>query len=259
MALLLKSRKKQAEQYSNYEQQAPQRDLYFRQANPMDNQGYAQSMMHDQYAQYTNVAQPVQNIANPQTAMPQQNYNSQVVAPQQTNTQQGFVNQPQYPQQQYYNGGYYQNQASQYLSNGWTTPQQNSNAINYQQQYQNEMVASQIYDYNAYVKRAAELRNANAVAQKKNINSDAIKVVITIMVLVVAVCAMLIANQFISTGVAAANSQELPAVNADTVANAVTSTGTETINQDYTIPSYEYETSTNWFDKFCDLLGGKLN
>lgn len=250
---LLTREKKQKEQYANYEQQAPEREMYYRQANPVDMQSFAQYNSYN-LPQYTNtpynampapVQQPVQQPVAQPIQQPMQN-----VAPQQQ------VQQP--PQ---YVASFYQNQAQQYLTNGWVAPQQNfDNTYNYQQQqYQNDMLINQNYDYLNQTRRIVDQRSGVA-SKKKNINADMIKIVVTIMVVALAICGMLIANQFITSGEVIADSGISQAADSTAVANAMTAEGTEVIDSSkYTIPAYEYEKSTNWFDKLCDFFGGKLN
>jgi len=119
------------------------------------------------------------------------------------------------------------------------------------------MLVNQNYDYSAQAKRISEQRSAGS--KKKNINSDMIKIVVTIMVVALAICGLLIANQFISGGEVAAESGSVQAVDGELIASAATVDGSVVMNQVETIPDYEYEQSTNWFDKLCDFLGGKLN
>lgn len=252
---LLTREKKQKEQYANYEQQAPERDFYYRQANPVDMQGYAQINGYANAPQYNAPynampAQPVQQPVQQPVAQPMQpvqNMQNTVAQP---------VQQP--PQ---FVASFYQNQASQYLSNGWVAPQQNfDNSLNYQhQQYQNDMLINQNYDYINQTRRIVDQRSGVA-SKKKNVNADMIKIVVTIMVVALAICGMLIANQFITSGEVIADSGISQTVDSSTVANAITADGSEIIDQSkYTIPAYEYEKSTNWFDKLCDFFGGKLN
>ena len=266
MGLLTRERKKQKEQYANYEQQAPERELFYRQAMPADMNSYAQygNFNAPQYpvAPYNSApAQPVQNLnVQPiQNNMPvQDNMPVQSAMPLQQHIRSSVPQQQMQPPQ--FVASFYQNQASQYLNNGWVAPQQNFEGnYNYQQeQYQNDMLINQNYNYLDQTRRIVDQRTGVA-SKKKNINADVIKIVVTIMVVALAICGMLIANQFITGTEVAASSGVANTVDTATVANAVTSNGTEVIDQtSYTIPAYEYEESTNWFDRFCDFLGGKL-
>lgn len=254
---LLTREKKQKEQYANYEQQAPEREFYYRQATPVEMQGYAQYNNFANAPQYTTpynaapIQQPMPQPVQQQVVQPVQQpaQNMQNVAPQQVQQPPQFV------------ASFYQNQASQYLSNGWVAPQQSfDNSLNYQQQqYQNDMLINQNYDYMNQTRRIVDQRSGVA-SKKKNVNADMIKIVVTIMVVALAICGMLIANQFMISGQAVADSGVSQSIESSTVASAVTADGTQTIDSSkYTIPAYEYEKSTNWFDKVCDFFGGKLN
>ena len=68
----------------------------------------------------------------------------------------------------------------------------------------------------------------------------------------------LIANQFISGNEASAESDIIQPVDSETVFSAATSDGSEMMQPIEIIPEYQYEQSTNWFDKVCDFFGGKL-
>lgn len=261
MGLLTKERKKQKEQYANYEQQAPEREMYFRQAMPADMQGYVQynSFNAPQYPVAPYASAPVQNVQPAQPVQP-----VQPAQPVQNVMQQPVQNMTVAPQQQMqppqFVASFYQNQATQYLNNGWVAPQQNFEGnYNYQQeQYRNDMLINQNYNYLDQTRRIIDQRTGVA-SKKKNVNADVIKIVVTIMVVALAICGMLIANQFITGAEVAADSGIAQTVDTATVANAVTAEGTEMIDQSsYTIPAYEYEESTNWFDKLCDFFGGKL-
>lgn len=264
MGLLTRERKKQKEQYANYEQQAPEREMFYRQAMPTDMNTYAQygNFNAPQYpaAPYNSApAQPVQNAQPMQSVQPMQSaMPAQTVMPAQQNMPVSAPQQQMQPPQ--FVASFYQNQATQYLNNGWVAPQQNfEGSYSYQQeQYRNDMLINQNYDYVDQTRRIVDQRTGVA-SKKRNVNADVIKIVVTIMVVALAICGMLIANQFISGTEVAASSGVAKTVDTATVANAVTSNGTEVIDQtSYTIPAYEYEESTNWFDRFCDFLGGKL-
>ena len=261
MGLLTRERKKEREQYANYEQQAPERDFYYRQAMPADMQNYTQYGTFNApqypvpYAQAP-VQQPVQNIQPVQ--QPVQSMTQSVQQPMQAAPQVQPQQQMQQPPQ--FVASFYQNQANQYLNNGWVAPQQNFDGnYNYQQeQYQNDMLINQNYNYLEQTRRIVDQRTGVAT-KKKNVNADVIKIVVTIMVVALAICGMLIANQFITSGEVVADSGITQTVDTATISNAVTANGTQTIDQtSYTIPAYEYEKSTNWFDKLCDFFGGQL-
>ena len=87
---------------------------------------------------------------------------------------------------------------------------------------------------------------------------DRIKIVVTIMVVALLICGLLIANQFISGNEASAESDIIQPVDSETVFSAATSDGSEMMQPIEIIPEYQYEQSTNWFDKVCDFFGGKL-
>ncbi len=231
MALLTKEKRRQAQDYANYEQQAPERDVFYRQATGNMQQGYVQNNAYNNFgAQYS----------GQYNSMPQ--YNAQPNVPPQ------FV------------ASFYQDQANQFVSGGYTAPQYNFDGdagMNRAEQYRQDMLVNQNYDYSAQAKRISEQRSAGS--KKKNINSDMIKIVVTIMVVALAICGLLIANQFISGGEVAAESGSVQAVDGELIASAATVDGSVVMNQVETIPDYEYEQSTNWFDKLCDFLGGKLN
>lgn len=261
MGLLTRERKKQKEQYANYEQHAPEREMFYRQAMPADMNTYAQygNFNAPQYPVAPYNSAPVQSVQPIQPAQPVQNGMpvQQNVPVQQSMPVQAPQQQMQPPQ---FVASFYQNQASQYLNNGWVAPQQNfEGSYNYQQeQYRNDMLINQNYDYLDQTRRIIDQRTGVA-SKKRSVNADVIKIVVTIIVVALAICGMLIANQFITGTEAAASSGIAKTVDTATVTNAVTANGTEVIDQtSYTIPAYEYEESTNWFDKLCDFFGGKL-
>ena len=211
MAFALRDRNRQDE-YANYEQQSPNRDIYYRQA---EQQNYQGGYNNYQYSQgYTQA--------------PQQDYQ-----------------QPQYT-------GFYQSQASQYVNNGFNTPQYSYTYMNAQEQYQQDMQFNQVYDYSSKAKKISKER-----VGKKNVNKDMIKIVITVMVVALAICGLLIANQFISVNQAQAD-EDVQNIDSDLLASVVTEEGSYVPTSVTIIPEYEYEQSTNWFDKFCDNLGIKL-
>ena len=77
------------------------------------------------------------------------------------------------------------------------------------------------------------------------------------MVVALAICGLLIANQFISANQAQA-ADDVQNIDSDLLASVVEEDGSTTVANVTLIPEYEYEQSTNWFDKLCDALGGKL-
>ncbi len=212
MAFAVKDRRAQ-EDYANYEQQIPDRDVFYRQAG------------------------------NPQNIYMQGGYNGYQYSPEYSNAQQQEYQQPQYT-------GYFQSQASQYVNNGFNVPQYNF--ITPQEQYRQDMQFNQNYDRSVQAKKISRER-----VGKKNINKDMIKIVVTIMVVALAICGLLIANQFISANQAQA-ADDVQNIDSDLLASVVEEDGSTTVANVTLIPEYEYEQSTNWFDKLCDALGGKL-
>ncbi|MDE7192189.1 MAG: hypothetical protein K2O35_06965 [Clostridia bacterium] len=214
MAFAVRDRRAQDE-YANYEQQSPEREVYIRQA------GYSQQdyTINGGYNNYTY----------------NQGYN------------QNYQSQPQYT-------GYFQTQASQYVNNGFSAPQYeyNYDYVNTQEQYQHDMQFNQNYDRGAQAKKISRER-----VGKKNINKDMIKIIVTVMVVALAICGLLIANQFISANQAQAE-EDVQNIDSELLASVVTEEGSYVPTNVTIIPEYEYEQSTNWFDKFCDSLGLKL-
>ena len=84
-----------------------------------------------------------------------------------------------------------------------------------------------------------------------------IKIIVTIMVVALAICGLLIANQFISVNQAQAE-EEVQNIDSDLLTSVVTGDGSSVQTSVTLLTEYEYETSTNWFDKLCDSLGLKL-
>lgn len=232
MAFLVKEKRQQAD-YVNYEQQAPNRDIHYRQANMG---GYQQPYYpQDQQPQYNEYYS--QQYTQPQYAQPQ--YSAQPA--------------PQYV------ASFYQNQADRYVASGYIPPQQsfdNNQGYSAEEQYRQDMYVNQNYDYRAQAKRISKSRSGKM--KQKNVNADMIKIVVTVMVVALLICGLLIANQFISGSEAAA--EDLPqAIDSQLIASAATDSGSAAMKQIDTLPAYEYEQSTNWFDKVCDFFGGKLN
>ncbi|MDE7071728.1 MAG: hypothetical protein K2O86_07110 [Clostridia bacterium] len=214
MAFALRDRSRQDE-YANYEQQSPNREVNYRQVN------YQQDYMQDAYNNY--------QYAQGYTQAPQQEYQPQM-------------------QSQYM--GSYRTQASQFVNNGFSAPQYNY--MTSQEQYQSDMQFNQNYDRTAQANKITRARLG-----KKNINKDMIKIIVTIMVVAIAICGLLIANQFISVNQAQAE-EEVQNIDSDLLTSVVTEDGSYVQTSVTLLPEYEYETSTNWFDKFCDSLGLKL-
>ena len=134
----------------------------------------------------------------------------------------------------------------------------NGGFVSPQDQYKYDMYMGETYDRNAQVRRANDQRRSGKM-KKKNVNSDMIKIVVTIMVVAVLICGLLIANQFMSSKEASAESDIIQPVDSVVVASASTADGSEVMQSIEMIPEYQYEQSTNWFDKICDFFGGKLN
>lgn len=225
MAFMVKDRRRQDE-YANYEQQLPDREICYRQANMNSQQGFE---------------------------MPDRNY--------------GFNS--QYAQQSYgyqqnvaprFVSSYYQDQVDRYLASGQMPQQENYSRnggfVSPQEQYKYDAYMGETYDRNAQVRRISDQRSGKM--KKKNVNSDMIKIVVTIMVVALLICGLLIANQFISGNEASAESDIIQPVDSETVFSAATSGGSEMMQPIEIIPEYQYEQSTNWFDKVCDFFGGKL-
>ena len=217
MALKLRERNR-VDEFANYEQQSPDRDMYIRTVDTQQNYqgGY------DYYNQY---AQGY--------AQPQQDYQ-----------------QPQYT-------GYFQSQASQYVSNGFSNVPQYDYGYDYaNSQYQQPQIvrANQI---NQIHERSEWLKKANK-AGKKTINKDMIKIIVAIMVVAVTICGLLIANQFISVNHQAQADEDVQNIDSELLSSVVVEDGSYVSANVTTIPEYQYEKSTNWFDKFCDSLGLKL-
>ena len=227
MAFMVKNKRKQ-EEYANYEQQAPERDIYYRQADMNSQQPYEVPYQNYEFStQYTQQPYGYQQNGTPR-----------------------FVS------------SYYQEQVDRYLSGGQMRYQNNYNRnggfVSPQDQYKYDMYMGETYDRNAQVRRANDQRRSGKM-KKKNVNSDMIKIVVTIMVVAVLICGLLIANQFMSSKEASAESDIIQPVDSVVVASASTADGSEVMQSIEMIPEYQYEQSTNWFDKICDFFGGKLN
>ena len=225
MAFMVKDKRKQ-EEFANYEQEIPEREIYFRQANVNPGQGYGYSNQNYGYnSQYT-----------------QQPYGYR------QNSAPRFVS------------SYYQEQVDRFLANGQMPNQdnfyQNGSFVSPQDQHRYDTYMGENFDRNAQVKRKSDQRSGKM--KKRNFNSDMIKIVVTVMVVAVLICGLLIANQFLSSKEAAAESDIIQPVDSVTVASASTANGSEVMQQIELIPEYQYEQSTNWFDKVCDFFGGKL-
>lgn len=219
MAFALRERRRQDE-YANYEQQSPSREVNFRQVN------YQQDYMQDAYNNY--------QYSQGYTQAPQQDYQPQM--------QQPYM-------------GSYSNRASQFVNNGFSaTPQQyNYNYTPAQEQYQNDM---QYQSYNRnQINQISKMPKARL--GKKSVNKDMIKIIVTIMVVATVICGLLIANQFINVKQAQAE-EEIPSIDSELLSSVVTDDGSYLQTSIELLPEYEYENSTNWFDKFCDRLGLKL-
>lgn len=202
------------EDYANYEQQSPDRDLYYRQ------------------------------IDNPQQEYMQGTYSNQYVGQQYM----GYgYQQPQYT-------GYFQQQANQFVNNGFNAPQYTMEQICAveQEQYNRDMQFNQQYDRIAQANRVTQKRSG-----KKSINKDMIKIIVTIMVIALTICALLIANQFLSANQAQA-ADEVQNIDSELLASVAVEEGSYAMTSVTTIPDYEYEQSSNWFDRLCDKLSGKL-
>ena len=221
MAFALKDRRRQDE-YANYEQQIPNREVNYRQVN------YQQDYMQNTYNDYPYA--------------------------------QGYTQQEYQPQVEIHYNGTYSNRASQFVNNGFSAmPQQQYTYYNFtvpQDQYQTDVQYNQDYRTNQInqISKAPKSRLG-----KKNVNKDMIKIIVTIMVVALAICGLLIANQFISVNNQAQAEEEVQSIDSELLASVVTEEGSMVQTTNVTlIPEYEYETSTNWFDKFCDKLGLKL-
>ncbi|MDE6614656.1 MAG: hypothetical protein K2K24_04015, partial [Clostridia bacterium] len=225
MAFMVKYKSKQ-EEYANYEREIPERDIYFRQANPNQGQGYGYFDQNNGFnSQYSQQSYGYQQNATPR-----------------------FVS------------SYYQDQVERFLANGQMPNQNNYNRnggfVSPQEQYRYDMYMGENYDRNAQVNRIKDQRSGKM--KKRNVNSDIIKIVVTVMVVAVLICGLLIANQFLSNKEASAESDIIQPVDSVAVTSASTANGSEVMQQIELIPEYEYEQSTNWFDKVCDFFGGKL-
>ena len=224
MALMSFRERRTREDSANYERQIPERDIHYRQAG--NSQDYMQGMYDGGYQQGYAQSQPY-------------------------SAQQGY--QQSYQQPQY--TGFFQQQASQFVNNGFNAPQYSAEPRYYtpQEQYQQDMQFNQDFDRAAHAKRITQQRTG----KKKSINKDMIKIIVTIMVIAVTICALLIANQFISVNQAQAE-DDIQSIDSKVLSSVKTADGTYTQTSVTVIPEYEYEESSNWFDKLCDSLGLKL-
>lgn len=210
------------EDNANYERQIPGRDIHYRHEN--NSQEYMQGNFGGEY---------------------QQGYAQQPYA------QQGYGQNYQQPQYT----GFFQQQASQFVNNGFNAPQYSAEPRYYspQEQYQQDMQFNQDFDRVAHAKKLTQQRSG----KKKSINKDMIKIIVTIMVIAVTICALLIANQFISVNQAQAE-DDIQSIDSKVLSSVKTEDGSYTQTNVPLIPEYEYEESSNWFDKLCDSLGLKL-
>ena len=215
--------------YANYEYQMPDRDMSIRTVNyqPNSYQGGYDNMYPQGYAQ------PTQGYAQPTM---------------------------EYPQQQQ-SAGFFQTQASEYIANRFNAPQYDNYNYTYanpQEQSQQGMQYGRVNRINQICERDSwKKKFSKQSASKKSINKDMIKVIVTIMVLAIVICSLLIANQFISANQAQAE-EDVQNIDSDLLASVVTEEGSYVSISVTIIPEYEYEQSTNWFDKLCDNLGFKL-
>nr|MDE5756938.1 hypothetical protein [Clostridia bacterium] len=197
MALRLRERDR-VDEFANYEQEVPEREVYIRQA------GYSQQ---DYMGGYNN------------------NYTY--------NQGYGYQSQPQYT-------GYFQTQASQYVNNGFSTPQYNYN-YNYvsPEQYQQDLQFHHVNKINRICERESWRKKfTKESAGKKNVNKDMIKIIIAIMVVAVAICSLLIANQFIYANQAQAE-EDVQNIDSELLASVVTEEGSYVPTSVTIIPEYE--------------------
>ena len=208
------------EDYANYEQQLPDRDMNFRTVNAQPNY---QGGYDYQYSQ--EYAQP----------------------------------RMEYPQQQ--SARFFQTQASEYITNGFNaTPQYDNYNYAYttpQELYQPQVQYNHVNKINKIYDRESWMKKFSKESGKKSMNKDMIKIIVTIMLVAIAICSLLIANQFITASQAQAE-EDVQNIDSDLLASVVTENGNYVSTNVELIPEYEYEQSTNWFDKFCDSLGIKL-
>ena len=213
MALQLRERSR-VEDFANYEQQSPNREMFIRTVNTQQNYqgGY-------DYNSYQGYAQP----------------------------QQEYQQQPQYT-------GYFQTQASNYVINGFSDVPQygyDYTSSQYQQPVRLNQI-NQIHERSEWLKKAGKYSLG-----KRSVNKDMIKIVVAVMVIAITICSLLIANQFMSVSQAQAE-DDVQNLDSELLASVATAEGSYVSTSVELIPEYEYEQSTNWFDKFCDSLGLKL-
>lgn len=222
---LVKDRRRQ--DYANYEQQAPGRDIHFRQANSYNSQqGYGASDFE---------CDNVQCAREPY-----------------------IIQQPNMAQQ--FMANYFQNQARNYDVRGNIPPYQqvdHTGTYNLAQDYRYNSYMNDDYDRDAQPSRVDSRRRVRA--KKKTMNSSMIKIVVAIMAVALLICGLLIANQFIGDKEASAESEIIQPIDSALVTSAYAVDGSsETLPTMDVLPEYEYEQSSNWFDKVCDFFGGKL-
>ncbi|MDE6189815.1 MAG: hypothetical protein K2G37_05985 [Clostridia bacterium] len=232
--------KDKRQEYANYEQQAPDREFYYRHADSYDTQRNYGAQNYD--CDFEN----------------QRAHDPHIIH--QPNAAQRFI------------ASFYQNQADRYVSGGRMPSYQQLDFTGTYGTYSNSYSGAQEYDYNSYEKtasyeqsapqpaRAAEQQRPVVRAKKRTLNSSMIKIVVAVMVVALLICGLLIANQFMSGNEAAAESEDVvQPVDSVIVATAYGVDGSsEMLPKIDVLPEYEYEESTNWFDKFCDFFSKKL-
>lgn len=222
MATQLRERNRVSD-FANYEQQMPDRDMNFR---SVDVQPGYQEGYDDRYTQ-------------------------------------GYVE----SRMDYQPQGFFQSQASHYINsgfnaNGFNAPQYGNYNYTYtnnsQELYQQDVQFAHVNRINPICEKEAWTKKYGITSvAKKSINKDMIKIIVTVMVIALAICSLLIANQFISVNQAQAE-EDVQNIDSDLLASSAAEDGSYVATDVTIIPAYEYEQSTNWFDKFCDSLGIKL-
>ena len=207
----------------------------------------------------------ISDFANYEQQMPDRDMNFRSVNVQ-PNYQGGYDN--QYPQgyveqrMDYQSQGFFQSQATHYINNGFNAPQYGNYNYTYtnnnQELYQPDVQFAHVNRINQICERESWTKKFGiASVAKKSINKDMIKIIVTVMVIALTICSLLIANQFISVNQAQAE-EDVQNIDSDLLASSATAEGGYVATDVTIIPEYEYEQSTNWFDKFCDSLGIKL-
>ena len=211
-----------------------------------------------------NVEQPVQNMTpNRLPNYQPQNYDYMNVQSDNINMNVNSYDMAQMVQQNanYYSYYPYYNE-QQYMNN--IVANVETHPTNYYQQAQLYEYANSGYAYSQPVVQAAPQENGyeRVLPQKSKAKNKRTKTLIAVYFMIVAICAALI---IVNVVAAAGTTQATAATVADSIYSSDSVYYTVDENGNVTemakteqIVSYDYDTSTNWFDRLCDNIGNIL-